>query len=175
MNKLSTGAPLKTATVPERPVSADVETAHAATIPPTAVQQLRSEIRSLMRRTRAVLRTAEPTVDLGLRQPALDVLGSVVTHPRTSPAQIAEHLRVDVATAARNVTELEQLGLIVRVTDMQHPAYKVLMPTSMGQRVHGHGADAADDVLRAALAGWTVDEVETLTRLLARLNESQPA
>ena len=101
-----------------------------------------------MRRTRAALRTAEPAVDLGLRQPALDVLASVVTHPRTSPAQIAEHLRVDAASAARHVTELEQLGLIVRVTDMKHPAYKVLMPTSMGQRVHGHGADAADDVLR---------------------------
>ena len=166
---------MSTATALDGPASSGVGSGHAAPIPPIAVKRLRSEIRSLMRRTRAVLRTAEPTVDLGLRQPALDVLASVVTHPRTSPAQIAEHLRVDAAAAARHVTELEQLGLIVRVTDMKHPAYKVLMPTSMGQRVHGHGADAADDVLRGALAGWTVEEVDTLTRLLAKLNESQPA
>jgi DNA-binding MarR family transcriptional regulator len=165
---------MSTAIAPGRATSAAVAPAHGAPISATTVQQLRSEIRSLLRRARAVLRTAEPAVDLGLRQPALDVLGSVVTRPRTSPAQIAEHLRVDEATTTRHVTELEQLGLIVRVTDLRHPAYKVLMPTSMGQRVHGHGADTADDVLQATLAGWTAGEVETLIRLLAKLNQSQP-
>jgi hypothetical protein len=40
----------------------------------------------------------------------------------------------------------------------------------MGRRVHGEGADAASDALEAMLDGWSPDEVETLTRLLARLN-----
>ena len=140
-----------------------------------AVRRVRAELRELMRRAQAVLRTAEPTVDLGLRRSTLDVLGDVVTHPRTSPAQIAEHLQVDESTALRHVIELEQLGLITRVTDLRHPAFKVLMPTSMGERIHRHGADAATAALQATLAGWTADEVETLTRLLAKLNGSQPA
>jgi DNA-binding MarR family transcriptional regulator len=141
----------------------------------TQLQQLRSELRSLIRRARAVLRGADPAVDLGLRQSTLDVLGSVVTRPRTSPARIAEHLGIDQAAAARHVSELAQLGLVVVVTDLQHPAYKVLMPTSMGQRIHGHGRDAADDALRASLDGWSASEVETLTRLLAKLNQSPHA
>lgn len=161
-----------TATTPQRP-AAGVPAESPVSAP--AVRQLRSELRSLMRRTRDVLRAAEPSVDHGLRQSTLDVLGDVVTHPRTSPARVAEHLDLDEAAALRHVTELEQLGLVTRVTDLKHPAYKVLMPTSMGQRIHWHGLDAATDALHTMLAGWTADEVETLTRLLTKLNESQPA
>ena len=154
---------MRPATALDSPISTD------------AVRRVRAELRELMRRAQAVLRTAEPTVDLGLRRSTLDVLGDVVTHPRTSPAEIAEHLHVDEAAALRHVIELEQLGLITRVTDLRHPAFKVLMPTSMGERIHRHGADAATEALQATLAGWTADEVETLTRLLAKLNQSQPA
>jgi DNA-binding MarR family transcriptional regulator len=123
-----------------------------------------------MRRTRTVLRTAEPSVDLELDQPALEVLAHVVAEHRAHAADVAERLHLDDDTVGRAVSELQQLGLVVPIADVSNPTSTALVPTAMGRRVHGEGADAASDALEAMLDGWSPDEVETLTRLLARLN-----
>jgi DNA-binding MarR family transcriptional regulator len=145
-------------------------TRHQALVPPTAVQELRQEIRSLLRRTRAVLRTAEPSVDLELDQPALEVLAHVVTERRAYPADIAQRLGMDVDVVGRASCELQQLGLLVPIADVSNPTSMALVPTAMGRRIHGEGADAASNALHAMLTGWSLEDVETLTRLLARLN-----
>ena len=139
-------------------------------IPAPAVQQLRQEIRTLLRRTRSVLRTAEPSVDLELDQPTLEVLAHVVTEGRAFPTDIALRLHLDEDAVGRAVCGLEQLGLLVPITDVSNPTSKALVPTNMGRRIHGEGADAASDALHAMLGGWSLEEVETLTRLLSRLN-----
>ena len=139
-----------------------------------AVLELRQEIRGLLRRTREVLRSAEPSVDLELDPPALEVLAHVVAERRAYPADIAQRLGMDDNVVGRAACELQQLGLLVPIADVSNPANMALVPTAMGRRIHGEGADAASDALDVMLSGWSLDEVQTLTRLLARLNRPDP-
>ena len=146
-----------------------------AATPEVTVQQLRQELRALVRSTLVLLRTADPAVHLDLSQTALEVLGLVVTERRAYPADVAQRLGLEEDAVPRAVLDLQQLGLVVPINDLSDPGAQglvptALVPTSMGRRIHDAGAAAASAALEATLVGWTADEVETLVGLLARLN-----
>src|SRR5262245_10700780 len=92
-----------------------------ATLTAAAVRRMRTEIGALMRGARALLRTAETTLDLDLDQDAYEVLGHVVTRRRTHPADIVTSLRADRNSVRRHLIELERLGLVARRVDVLDP------------------------------------------------------
>ena len=68
--------------------------------------------------------------------------------------------------------ELEQLGLIQRESDPDDGRASILSPTAHGLARLAQARAPQEDTLAKALAGWPVDDIQNLTRLLHALTTS---
>ncbi len=83
--------------------------------------------------------------------------------------ELAESACVDPSTISRQVDELVKLGHVERRADPDDGRVTVLAATDQGRETHRRMRAARDQMMARVLAGWDLDDVESLTLLLGRL------
>lgn len=137
-----------------------------------AVRALEGEFGELITRMRRLLMENAERVSPGMLPGAYKVLTTIVRRERVSQSALAEHLVVDKGQLSRAVRELEQLGLIQREPDPDDGRASILSPTAHGLARLAQARAPQEDTLAKALAGWPVDDIQNLTRLLHALTTS---
>jgi DNA-binding MarR family transcriptional regulator len=141
-----------------------------------AVQALESEFGELIARFRRLITEAAHRVSPGMLPGAYKVFTTIIRREHTTMSALAEMLMMDKGQLSRTVRELEQLGLVTRVPDPKDGRSSILSPTPEGLARLEAARVPQQDGLSHALAGWHVDDIHELTRLMhALLSEQTPA
>lgn len=134
------------------------------------------ELTRLLRRARATSGAIAAEVHPDLDPSSYAVLVTVLELSETLPdgvraADVADRLGLHKSTMSRNITLLEKLGLIERVTSPTDARARLLHLTTSGGEALGTALSARRVRIAEALDGWTPDELGDLSRLLGRLND----
>jgi len=103
---------------------------------------------------------------------ALLILGTLAHHGPSRLSAVAEKCGFDQSTASRQVSALEQAGLLERTTDPDDRRAVLLKASPKGRRLLQRLQVARRKQIERILDGWTMDEIATFTHLLGRLNEA---
>lgn len=133
---------------------------------------LESELRVLIRRAQA-----KGTVFAHLVHPELDasafpLMAHIFEYPGTRGSDLAAHFGVGRATVSRQLSRLEELGLIARVVDPDDTRGQLISLTPEGERRFLEGRAARVHALDEALSGWDPKDVQALADLLHRYSKS---
>lgn len=135
------------------------------------------ELTRLMRRARAASARIAADVHPDLDAAAYAVLVAIVDLAAASSAGVhaallAETVGLHKSTMSRNLAQLEQLGLIERVTDPTDARARLLRLTPLGEESVERSRQGRRERLAAQLGGWSDADVRRLGTLLGRLNDS---
>jgi DNA-binding MarR family transcriptional regulator len=84
-------------------------------------------------------------------------------------SDIARALRMGDAAVSRHVTALEDEGLLTRASSPDDGRVAVVATTAAGRRAHRKLRDAADEIFREHLAGWSSRDLSQLAEFMERL------
>ena len=134
------------------------------------------ELTRLLRRARATSGAIAAEVHPDLDPSSYAVLVTVLELSDTladgvRAADVAERLGLHKSTMSRNITLLERLGLLERVTSPTDARARLLHLTVSGSEALGTALSARRVRIAEALDVWTPDELGDLSRLLGRLND----
>jgi DNA-binding MarR family transcriptional regulator len=87
-------------------------------------------------------------------------------------SELADTVGRHYSTVSRQVTVLERQGFVVRTADEGDKRLSVVGVTDKGREEIARIAWARNDVMREVFSGWTDQDRNDLTRLLAKLVES---
>jgi DNA-binding MarR family transcriptional regulator len=146
--------------------------------PTSDLGELEVELSRLLRRARSTqLRTAADA------HPDLDSAGyAVLVAVRDLAAggggarggDISDLLGLHKSTTSRNLTTLEDLGLIERIPDPVDARARQVRLTTAGSQALERSMSGRRERLRERLASWDAQDVADLARLLRLLNDSAP-
>jgi DNA-binding MarR family transcriptional regulator len=137
-------------------------------------EALERELGVLMRRARAASDQLSRAVHPELESGAYGLLIRLRERGVQRPSELADYVGVGKATISRQLKALEELGLIERRPDPADGRAHLLSLTEEGRRRLDTVRSARRDHFHARLGTWPEDDVRTLARLLARLNDTQP-
>lgn len=83
--------------------------------------------------------------------------------------ELAELCGRDYTTVSRQITKLEELGLVLRQTNSEDARVKEAVITPKGRQVTTALDGAREKIMTALLADWDKQEVADLARLLRKL------
>jgi DNA-binding MarR family transcriptional regulator len=113
-----------------------------------------------------------PTSGDGVEWAAYGLLFQLVgTGPQRS-SSLAETACVDPSTVSRQVAQLVKAGLVERQSDPEDGRASLLVATGAGRAVYQAKQEHRERMFARVLDGWTPADVEALTTLLSRLNDS---
>jgi DNA-binding MarR family transcriptional regulator len=113
-----------------------------------------------------------PTSGDGVEWAAYGLLFQLVgTGPQRS-STLAETVCVDPSTVSRQVAQLVKAGLAERQSDPEDGRASLLVATEAGRAVYQAKQEHRERMFARVLDGWSPADVETLTALLTRLNDS---
>jgi DNA-binding MarR family transcriptional regulator len=115
------------------------------------------------------------TAPHGLDGAAVSLLMQLVKCGPRRQGELAAVALLDTSTVSRYVGQLVKAGLVERRPDPDDGRAVQLAATSAGQDAARLMVDRRNRVFAAVVAGWDDDELHTLTRLLARLNDDVDA
>lgn len=110
---------------------------------------------------------AEPGLEWG----AMTVLAHLVKGNASRQGELAEVTMLDPSTVSRHVSQLVKGGHVERQPDPDDGRAVRLAPTDAGRAVFAEVGTRRDAMLRAVLADWDDDDVDTLIRVMRRLND----
>jgi DNA-binding MarR family transcriptional regulator len=139
--------------------------------PADPIHDVETEIATLFANGRRITQKAARTVHPDLHPSGLYLIRMLQKQGPSRPSVIAEYFEVDRSAISRLITSLESLGLIERQADPADKRAQMLALTAEGISRLGHLASSMDSPLRARLKDWAPEDLVTLARLLARLNE----
>jgi DNA-binding MarR family transcriptional regulator len=134
-----------------------------------ATTGLGSELRGLLRAIRVVKRHHPPNlaaVPSGMTG-ILAAIGEDGGHVKDLAARCA----LDPSTVSRAVSALVKHGLVKRMADPADGRASVLGPTEAGRAALRDTEDWYDELLAAALSGWTREELDAFASMLRRFTE----
>ena len=97
-------------------------------------------------------------------------LAAVHLHGPIRVSDVAARLNVDRSVASRQLAALNSAGYVVSETDSEDGRALRMTTTEAGRRALEESHRRMVHTFRDMVAGWTEDEVATLTGGLARLN-----
>ena len=113
-----------------------------------------------------------PTSGEGVEWAAYGLLFQLVgTGPQRS-STLAETACVDPSTVSRQVAQLVKAGLVERQSDPEDGRASLLVATDAGRAVYQAKQEHRERMFARVLDGWSPADVEALTTLLSRLNDS---
>lgn len=125
-------------------------------------------------RRAAALRSARARLHLGGN--AQQVLRQVIENAPVRISDLADHVHMGMGAVSREVTALEQEGLVTRRESPDDGRVTLVHPTSEGRRAGGRLRRAADDIFQSHLADWSSRDLARLADLMERLaNDLRPA
>lgn len=83
--------------------------------------------------------------------------------------ELAELCGRDYSTVSRQITKLEELGLVVRQSNPKDARIKETVITERGKRMTLALDGAREKLMTSLLADWDVEDVAALARLLRKL------
>ncbi len=83
--------------------------------------------------------------------------------------ELAELCGRDYSTVSRQITKLEELGLVVRQSNPKDARTKETVITDRGRRMTRALDGAREKLMTSLLAEWDVEDVAALARLLRKL------
>ncbi len=146
--------------------------------PTSDLGELEIELSRLLRRARSAQQRTAADVHPDLDSAGYAVLVAVrdlaAAGGGARGGDISEVLGLHKSTTSRNLTTLEDLGLIERIPDpVDARARQVRLTTAGAESLH-RSVSGRREWLRARLADWGPQDVSDLARLLRQLNDTAP-
>ncbi len=111
----------------------------------------------------------------GLDWSAFALLMSLVKFGPRRQGELAEAAMLDPSTVSRHVAQLVRFGLVERRPDPADGRAVQIAACARGNELAEDMIGRRQELVRRALAGWELDDVATLVRLFARLNDDLDA
>lgn len=142
--------------------------------PPLA--DLERELTRLLRRARVTSGAIAAEVHPDLDSSSYTVLITVLDLQKVLPggvraADVSEQLRLHKSTMSRNISVLEQLGLLERLPSPDDARARLLRITPTGQDQLTTAIAARRARIADALGQWSHEDTDHLARLLRKLND----
>jgi DNA-binding MarR family transcriptional regulator len=135
-------------------------------------ERLETELIVLWRRLRSMAIVLTRQVDDSLEAATYGLLGAFLDAGDVRAGDLAEQFGLDKSTVSRQVAQLEQLGLIERVTDPADKRARLIRITETGREQVNRLRSARAQWIMAALQPWPASDVDRLGELLQQLNTS---
>lgn len=144
--------------------------------PKPALGELERELSRLLRRARSAQQRTVAQV-----HPDLDAAGYAVlvavrdltdTQAGARGGEVSDLLGLHKSTTSRNLTALEQLGLIERIADPADARARQVRLTRQGATALEKSVEGRRERLRHQLEEWSARDIAELARLLRQLNDS---
>ena len=146
--------------------------------PTSDLGALEIELSRLLRRARsAQQRTAldvHPDLDSAGYAVLVAIRDLAATGGGARGGDISDLLGLHKSTTSRNLTTLEDLGLIERIPDPLDARARQVRLTASGAEALERSVSGRRERLRARLADWEAQDVSDLARLLRQLNDTAP-
>ena len=146
--------------------------------PTSDLGELEVELSRLLRRARSAQQRTAAEVHPDLDSAGYAVLVAVrelaATGGGARGGDISDVLGLHKSTTSRNLTTLEELGLVERVPDPSDARARQVRLTTAGAEALDKVATGRRERLRARLASWEAQDVTDLARLLRLLNDTSP-
>ena len=146
--------------------------------PTSDLGELEIELSRLLRRARSAQQHTALDVHPDLDSAGYAVLVAVrdlaAAGGGARGGDISDVLGLHKSTTSRNLTTLEDLGLIERIPDPVDARARQVRLTSAGAEALERSVSGRRERLRARLADWESQDVSDLARLLRQLNDTAP-
>jgi DNA-binding MarR family transcriptional regulator len=145
------------------------------TISPDSVGALSEQVLRIQRAFAAMrqqLTASGSTSGDGVEWAAYGLLFQLVKDGPQRSSALAETACVDPSTVSRQVAQLVKAGLVERQSDPEDGRASLLVATDAGRAVYQAKQEHRERMFARVLDGWSTADVEALTTLLARLNDS---
>ncbi|WP_195694854.1 MarR family winged helix-turn-helix transcriptional regulator [Priestia megaterium] len=96
----------------------------------------------------------------------------ICENPGIIQEKLAEMIKVDRTTAARAIKKLEMNGFIEKKDDLRNKKNKNLFPTEKGKNVYPFIKRENDYSDKVALEGFTLEETDTILKLVQRVRKN---
>lgn len=137
-----------------------------------AMRQIEAEVLALLRRVRRTSAENARLVHPELSAAAYAVLLFVVEHEPTRATDVVEQLDMDKGAVSRQVSQLEQLGLVSRASDPDDGrAYRLVLSDLGRDRIAVLRRHRRAD-LEGRLSTWSEHDLAVFADRLARYNAS---
>ena len=138
-----------------------------------AVRALEAEFGDLINRIRGILADNANRLSPGMLPGAYKVFTTIVRRESVTLSALAEALMADKGQVSRTVRVLEELGLVTRTPDPSDGRSSLLSPTAEGLARLTAARGPQEHTLLERLDGWSIDEIQSLTRLLHALSAGE--
>lgn len=146
--------------------------------PTSDLGELEVELSRLLRRARSAQQRTAAEVHPDLDSAGYAVLVAVrdlaAAGGGARGGDISDVLGLHKSTTSRNLTTLEELGLIERIPDPADARARQVRLTAAGSEALDRTVAGRRERLRARLASWDTKDVADLARLLRLLNDTAP-
>ncbi len=145
------------------------------TVGPDSVGALGEQVIRLQRAFAAMrqqLVASRSTSDDGVEWAAYGLLFQLVNDGSRRSSALAETACIDPSTVSRQVAQLVKAGLVVRQSDPEDGRASLLVATERGREAYAAKLEHRQRMFARVLEGWPAEDVDTLTALLARFNDS---
>lgn len=146
--------------------------------PTSDLGELEVELSRLLRRARSAQQRTAAEVHPDLDSAGYAVLVAIrdltAAGGGARGGDISDVLGLHKSTTSRNLTTLEELGLIERIPDPADARARQVRLTTAGAAALERTFDGRRERLRARLADWDPQDVAALARLLRLLNDTAP-
>jgi DNA-binding MarR family transcriptional regulator len=113
-----------------------------------------------------------PTSGDGVEWAAYGLLFQLVGNGPQRSSTLADTACVDPSTVSRQVAQLVKAGLVERQSDPEDGRASLLVATGAGRAVYRAKQEHRERMFAQVLDGWSPADVEALTTLLTRFNDS---
>ena len=145
-------------------------------MPRSPVGELETELTRLMRRARSAQQRIAAEVHPDLDTAGYSVLVTVRDLTESSGGvrggEVSDVLGLHKSTASRNLTTLEELGLVERIPDPDDARARQVRLTTQGAEALERTFAGRRERLRSQVAGWEPGDVAEFARLLRKLNDA---
>jgi DNA-binding MarR family transcriptional regulator len=145
------------------------------TISPDSVGALSEQVLRIQRAfasMRQQLAAAGSTSGDGVEWAAYRLLFQLVQDGPQRSSALAETACVDPSTVSRQVAQLVKAGLVERQSDPGDGRAALLVSTEAGRAAYAAKLEHRQRMFTRVLEGWSADDVDALTALLTRFNDS---
>lgn len=136
----------------------------------TAVRALEAEFSELITHFRRLITDNANRVSPGMLPGAYKTFTTIARCGSVTSSALAERMLVDKGQLSRTVRDLEDLGLIRRSPDPNDGRSSLLSLTLHGEAKLLEAREPQEGMLMRNLSDWSVDDIDSLTRLLHALS-----
>lgn len=135
------------------------------------LQRVEAALETLARlgRSRSAAESRAARARVELSGAAQQVLRRVIEHGPVRVSDLARRVHMADAAVSRQVTALEEQGLVARAASARDGRVAMVRATASGKRAGGRLREAADGIFRERLSRWSARDLASLAGLVERL------